>query len=373
MKKYKVLNKILKLHEAPIDYYGAPERVNKQIEKQLATGDHPISNLPMYPDRQNNMSFEELITSERFRDVLKSLKRYTNYKGVIKSPHDLATILMDAYETALRIEISHKDDLVQLAIDLVRQEFNIPKGVVEFVADLKNHGEVDLTDIPDEEEVEEELEGYEHDIAKRKFLNSLIQGAAVKTTYAYHLVRDRLNAIDPDLINIYSILSAFSEYGYWVTPDKVATANKNAAAVGKSQVDLSGQVPKIKAQATTFPFLVHELSKGVMELLSSHSLPEDPKVRKYILSKSDFMNAENWNLRLGPGMWERFKEMVGVNNENDIISNLYAEISTMPNDKFNTFMKELMSKSERGKQMLKSLANEIRIDIKQNNLKNLGI
>ena len=49
----------------------------------------------------------------------------------------------------------------------------------------------------------------------------------------------------------------------------------------------------------TFPVLVHELHKGVMEYLSLHGLPGDKELRQKVMDKTDFLEDEMWDLRLG--------------------------------------------------------------------------
>ena len=40
---------------------------------------------------------------------------------------------------------------------------------------------------------------------KRRFINSLIQGSSKKALYLFHMVEERLNQINPDLVNLYSL------------------------------------------------------------------------------------------------------------------------------------------------------------------------
>src|ERR1035437_3664917 len=349
------------------------EKMHPEVEKMLKDQSHPLGKLANHPDSEGSENFEQLIANKRFKDVITNLKKFTGYSGTIDSPMKVYNVMVEAYQDAVEIEKDHKVDLENLAIKLVMDYFKIPEGEINFNASLVKHGNIDLTNIPEEPEEMEVIEEYEPEVAKRKFLHSLIQGSAVKTTYAFHLVQDELNKIDPGLIKMYSILSVFSEYGYWITPDKVASQSRQQSAVGKMEIDTTKEVPVVIAQATSFPFLIHELTKGVMEILSLHGMPQDVEKRKYTINKADFLNAEHWNLRLGPGVWETFVEMVGNADEQDIMSHLYAVIAAMPAAKFNGFMKELMGKTERAAIYLKKVATKIRQEIKDENTKNLGL
>jgi hypothetical protein len=337
------------------------EDIHPELKKMLKDRNHPLAKNPAFPVSANDQEhFEELVANKRFKDVLENLKRYARISGPITSIAQLSGLLMQVLSQVTRIEKQHQQQLIDLAIKLVCAEFNIPEGELEFNAELKSGaGSIDLQDIPDKE-VAEHIAEYDEEVSKRRFLNSLIQGAAVKTTYAFHLVANELNAIDPNLIKMYSILASFSEYGYWVTPDAAATAAKQSVSAGKVKVDLEEETPKVNAQAISFPYLVHELTKGVMEVLSAHGLPEDPKAREYVINKADNLDAEHWDLRLGPGFWERFHDMIGDVNEYELKSQLYATIAAMKPGEFNSIMKEIMSGSEKGKRMMQQLAKEVK-------------
>ena len=99
-----------------------------------------------------------------------------------------------------------------------------------------------------------------------------------------------------------------------------------------------------------------------MEVMSLPSLPENPKVREYVLSKTDFVMGENWDLRLGPGIWEKFLDSIDENSW-DVKHYLYQEIIKMPTNEFNSFMKELLAGTQKGKRELAKLAGEIKQDI----------
>ena len=62
---------------------------------------------------------------------------------------------------------------------------------------------------------------FDQEVNKRKFINILIQGAAVNKTHAYHLASERLNEIDPDLIKLYGKMTALGDLSYWMKPEDV--------------------------------------------------------------------------------------------------------------------------------------------------------
>ncbi len=74
-------------------------------------------------------------------------------------------------------------------------------------------------ELPSEEEIEEfmgDVEIFNMERAKRRFLNSLIQGAAFKGGHMFNLVSTELNQIDPRLMNLYTVTQALMEHAYWL-------------------------------------------------------------------------------------------------------------------------------------------------------------
>ena len=70
-----------RLREAPIDYEG-PERMSPDIERKLSTGEHPLGKHQAFPEVGGDDSFEEVIASKRFKDVIDRVKRATGLETV---------------------------------------------------------------------------------------------------------------------------------------------------------------------------------------------------------------------------------------------------------------------------------------------------
>ena len=164
-------------------------------------------------------------------------------------------------------------------------------------------------EMPSEEEVEElmgDMENFNLERAKRRFINSLIQGAAFKGGHMFNLVRDEINEINPQLMNLYAVTQALMEHAYWIFPDMEGMAGSGGGQMGQSEFDPDTDPPTVKARAVTFPLLVHELVKGVYEVFGTHGLPDDPRQAEMVLGAEDSLPAEIWDSRLGPVFWEKF-------------------------------------------------------------------
>jgi hypothetical protein len=284
----------------------------------------------------------------------------------IENMRDLQMLLMEVYNEVVEIEADHVEELEKLAIDLICKEFNISEDDVDFEAKMIKHGEISLSDIDDEdvEEIADDLSGLELEVEKRKFINSLIHGSAVKTTYAYHLISDGLKKIHPGLVDMYSILSVMSEYGYWVVPDEFGGED---SSVGKVKLDLQDDTPKIIVQATTFPFLIHELAKGVTELLMSHdSLTSEERAK--VIKAADSLASERMALRLGPGFWQRLNDAIYDSRNEEYKNNIIAVLSSKPAKEFNAIMKNILSGDKNATKEINDIVKDIKHDIAQNKL-----
>jgi hypothetical protein len=275
----------------------------------------------------------------------------------------------------MQLENAHKEELQQLAVDLVREEFDIPEDQVDIDAKLVS-GKISsegMKQKPKEEDIEmpnieseEDIDRLNSEVQKRRMINAIMQGAAKKGHYMFHMVDEQLTQIEPRLMDIYGKLMSMTDLTYWMIPDMSGAgggSDDGGMKGGREYVDLSGDKPKIVAEAWIFPVLLNELIKGSMELLALHGLPEDEKEAQYVIDKADFLSSEVWDMRLGPGIWEKFIDAI-EGDAYDIKQHLYYEIVKMPANEFHRFMRELLSGSNKGKQMLADLANDIQKDIK---------
>ncbi len=304
-----------KLNEAPIDYEG-PERMEPGIERKITSKETPYHNFPAIPKMDRD--FIELISSKRFKDSVDKVRRYMGNTQVIQGGNPLMQLMMtvgQAMQQIIGIQMRHKEDLEQLAIKLVKEEMGIPEGAMQFKAELvmqpmgKAEGMQSEPELPSEEEVEEfmgDVETFNLERSKRRFINSLIQGAAFKGGHMYVLVSNELNDMDPRLLNLYGVSQALMEHAYWIFPDMEQMAGGGGGQMGQSEVDEETDPPTVKAKAVTFPLLVHELVKGVYEIFGTHGLPDDPRQQEMILNAEDTLPAEIWDSRLGPIFWEKF-------------------------------------------------------------------
>ena len=176
------------------------------------------------------------------------------------------------------------------------------------------------------------------------------------------MVDDELTDLDPRLPSKYAKLMASADYMYYAIPKM-----DNQLSGGVVSIEYpSEQNPKavINAQALVFPVLIHELVKGVMELLSANGLPENKKISDFVVGKADFLAAEPWDMRIGPALWSQFTNLIDANDFN-LKHYVYTDLVKLPVDEFNLKMREIMAGTKEGKKIIEGLIKEIKSDLQE--------
>jgi hypothetical protein len=367
-----------KLNEAPIDYEG-PERMEPGIERKITGKETPYHNFPAIPKMDRD--FIELISSKRFKDSVEKVRRFMGNTQVIQGGNPLMQLMMtvgQSMQQIIGIQMRNKEELEQLAIKLVQEEMGIPEGAMQFKAELvmqpmgKAEGMQQEPQLPSEEEVEEfmgDMENFNLERSKRRFINSLIQGAAFKGGHMYVLVSRELNDMDPRLLNLYGVSQALMEHAYWIFPDMEGMAGGGGGQMGQSEVDEETDPPTVKAKAVTFPLLVHELVKGVYEIFGTHGLPDDPKQQEMILNAEDTLPSEIWDSRLGPIFWEKFMATYPMElfdeDKKHIQHYLFMRFSALDAKEFFRIAQLILNDDPKGKQFIQRLVDGIVNDLKR--------
>lgn len=360
----KQVGKVKPLNESVLYPEGINERMHPELEKDLREKRHSLSGSPILPEDQDS-SFEEMVMGERFSEVVNRFKRAFECDSI--DNRKLMMEMMPMVQETMELESKHRKELVELAIKMVREEYDMSEDVVEINAELTDNINIEGTKKnPKPIRVETEFDNHDSmvnankEVYKRRFLNAMTQGAAKKCNHMFHMVDDELTNIEPRLANKYAKLMAAADYMYYVIPKM-----ENGVNGGVVRVEFpTAEKPKaiIHAQAMAFPVLIHELVKGVMELLSAHGLPEDKKIGDFVIGQADFLAAEPWDMRIGPSIWGRFTNTIDADDFN-LKHHIYSELAALPVDEFNVKMREIMANTKEGKKIVKEIANRVREEL----------
>jgi hypothetical protein len=383
-----MLNEInRRLNEAPVSYEG-PERMEPGIERKINQRQTPYAEHPALP-QDGDRDFVELISSQRFKDSVEKVRRFLGDTRPIQGNNafmGLMNSVMGSLQQIKRVEVQNKEYLENLAVDLVKKELGIPEGQLQFDVELvsgmmgASEGMQRQAEEPDEEEVEEafkeseehqeemedfmdSMEKFNLEKAKRRMINSLVQGAAFKGGHMYSLVSNEINGLDPNLLNLYGVTQSLMEHLYWLYPDMEGMAGSGGGQMGQSESDPETDPPTIKAKAFTFPLLVHEIVKGIYSLYGDQGLPNDPVQRTMVVRAEDTLPGEIWDSRLGPIFWEKFRDAwpdtLYDDDKRHLQQYLFMKLSNLEAKDFINLAKAILADKPEAKQVIQRMVDEI--------------
>jgi len=328
------------------------------------------------------------LAQEAFQEIADNIRRKTGKRNV--SLNDVQSLLgnslMAAAKEENRIGI---ENLERKAVDMIRKQFNIPVNAVEFDAKIVGLppqmlvgrdmtpqqmeqlsrqagvkvGKINREGLKMSKGEKEPPQGKTHEelkpaIKRRRLTNAMMHGAARKSQNLHHL-DDQLREENPELGRNYANLMAANDANYFLIDDEtIRREGESGIHAGNVKLDLSNpEKPKIIAQGMVFPILLHELSKGVVELMSLWGLSEDPEERKYVLDKTDNLASETNDIRLGTKIWEKFVAQIPVNNQ-EVISLTWNMLQELPDNEYNQIIEGLISGSGDAQNKVRRIAEE---------------
>ena len=410
------------INEMPMDFSG-PDRPSDDLQRKLQANDTPLSKVPLPKTGVANQNFQELLASERYRQVVQNVRNYTNYQGTLRpgisGMMPLITMMGEAHNQIINLERNHREELQNLAVEIVKEEMGLGDDDIEFTAEIIGQNEFDVSDFnreqgvppnPQEVNVDDEQDGGAENVepeimeveeelfidlsqlnlerAKRRLINSIIQGASKKGHYMYQLIPEKIREItgSDNLVNLYGIMMSVNDANYWQFDDSMLRSQSDSIA-GKEKTKFKpepgeddgeeefGQEednlkPKVNAQGVNFPALVHELIKGVLEVLGGwgqtgqYQNPQDRAMTNKVMELEDTLEKEMWDLRLGPAIWDRirasFPEEVLLENGKELQNYLFMNVFQLPAKEFLVLMREVISNSDTGKNLLTNMLEGIK-------------
>ena len=343
---------------------GAKEKMHPKLEADLASGTHSLGKShPAFPEGGLSR-FEEEIMGKRFNDVVNRYKRVYDIDEISdrEVKGGMKTLLTDIMD----LERSNTKELEKLAIEMVRKEFSLDEDTVDIYAELapeitlvgprKNEKPINLKI---EFRDNNEMVNAKAEVYKRRLINAMVQGAPEKILHMSNDAEDVLSEINPRLPNKYFKLVACADYLYHVLPTV-----ENMVNGGEVTVKLPSKTNDkaiISAQGKIFPILVHELVKGVMQLISANGLPKSKRIGKFVINNADFKAAEPWDKRLGPALWDKFTDLID-DDDLKLKYHIYHELISLPVKEFNEKIREILGGTKVGKKTIKDIVDKLKTE-----------
>jgi hypothetical protein len=293
--------KTLKEIEEAITYpEGLPSSMKPHPEKLRDVEAGEVEAMSLFPEDPTAKDYYHMLFSKNYAKCIERLAHYTNTPIQNLSPYPLMSMVLETLASVMAVESRHKEFFETLALDCVLnlEEYAIAKQMKEdgqMIFDVQlGHGElqnaltsakmqieedssseekVDKMDITDTEKAEfnllRDIMGDEEIKARKALADALLQGDALMKMYLFNMVSQELNDIDTSLVNLYGIASSIVQVLYYLQPKGIEDqAAGGSGAMGSEEVQIEDGVYRVKARGYIFPFLVHEIVKGINHAFS---------------------------------------------------------------------------------------------------------
>jgi hypothetical protein len=247
-------------------------------------------------------------------------------------------------------ENGYRDQLEFLAADIVTQAYPIiDYANIKIDARIVPMGDLKIPEEPDEVPVEDTPPEAEQ--AKRRIINGITQGASIRGSFAFLLFRDHLDAIDEALVDKYNEILKLS-FGIYDDENAIAmllamVAQKQNMPGGSSEMvyDEDKEQFIIKARAICFPMLVHEIVKGLYEIVGTEGFGADKEKNQAIVNTVDKLSNEPRDFQYGKFIYDAISDIYNDSNINDprVRELLFTEIYRLQENEFIEFIENAIN------------------------------
>ena len=271
---------------------------------------------------------------------------------------DLRTVMMQSQTVLNEIvaaEDGYRDELEMVAAQMVTDAYPIV-DYANIKIDAKIVGLDDL-DIPNPPEGEDPAspdfgeDDEEKMKAKRRIINGITQGASIRGAFGFMLFKEYIDNINPELVQKYNEILKLA---FGIYDDENAIAMMLAALAqgakmqgGESEMeyDEENQQFVIKAKAICFPMLVHEIVKGLYEIVGTEGFGSDKEKNQAIVGAVDKLSNEPRDLQYGKFIYDAISKIYNDSNIDDprVRELFFAELYKSPDDEFFPFIENAIN------------------------------
>ena len=313
---------------------------------------------PAFPDEYDE-SFDTKLTLSRFNETKKRLEKI----GEIEECDDIENAMTNLIEKCKKLEEPIKENLEKIAYNFIVKLFNIPEEGVNFSVELKD----DLSDIilgarmqSEDSKIEFETSGHKKglndDIRKRRVINALMTGVSLRIAMEIRRYIADIYDLEPRLPDLYRKILALNDYLLFTNSNEIK--ENETKHLGMSKIVMGDEQTKtdVTVAAVIFPILIYEEVRAFLELCAAHGLPKTKEEANYVIKKADYLQAEPWDMRLGPAMWDYVKTAFG-NIDDVLLPYVFMEICKLNSQRFNTFMQETFAETKKSKKVAQNIIN----------------
>ena len=252
-------------------------------------------------------------------------------------------------------EDGYRDELETVASQMVTDAYPI----IDY-ANIKIDAKiVDMADIqlpePDPEE-DPSLPDFGEDDpeklkAKRRIINGITQGASIRGAFGFMLFKEYLDDINPELVDKYNEILKLS-FGIYDDENAIAMllamiAQQQNTPGGESEMEYDEENEQfvIKARAICYPMLVHEIVKGLYEIVGTEGFGADKEKNQAIVGAVDKLSNEPRDLQYGKFIYDAISAVYNQSNIDDprVRELFFAELYKSSDDEFFPFIENAIN------------------------------
>jgi hypothetical protein len=294
-----------------------------------------------------------------------------NLQQVMRQSTNLLPEIIDA-------EKGYRDQLEYIASEMVTDAFPvIDYANIKIDAKIVPMNDIKLPEMEEDEEDPASPDFGEDDPeklkAKRRIINGITQGASIRGSFGFLLFREYIDNIDDTLVEKYNEILKLA-FGIYDDENAIALllaaiAQKQNTPGGSSEMVYDDETDQfvIKARAICFPMLVHEIVKGLYEIVGTEGFGADKEKNKAIVGAVDKLSNEPRDLQYGKFIYDAISNIYNQSNINDprVRELFFAELYKLGDDEFIPFIENTINDelSSAQKKWASDTMNDIKNDL----------
>jgi len=332
--------------------------------KSVKAHETSLGDNSMFPSG-GDYPFDYTLLKVRFGEVCDAIEKL----GLESLDEDyLMSELSNALKMCRDMELPIRDTLEKICENAVNRLFAIPEEMLnlkcKLVDKIKFKNAIRLKPESDDKitytfDDVNDIELFDKAVEKRRFIDSLIQGAAYTYSKILGLYIEDIDRINRDLIPLYMKIIAINDYLLFTKKEEMSDEKPMQGSYVEVHLGGVGERTTIKAQGIIFPLLLQETIKGLFELFSAHGLPSNKDKAMFVVKKADFVLAEPWDLRFGVTLWNK---IFGRVEDTNMIPYMFTSLIKQPNEEFSASVKEILSNTNRGNEIIDQLMKNAEYD-----------
>jgi len=280
-----------------------------------------------------------------------SLRQMLGSKDLMTVLRQSQTVLNDI----IQAEDGYRDELEMVAAQMVTDAYPIVDYAnIKIDAQIVDMNDLDIPNPPEGEDPaspdfgEDDPEKLK---AKRRIINGITQGASIRGAFGFLLFKEYIDDINPELVNKYNEILKLA---FGIYDDENAIAMMLAALAqgqkmqgGESEMEYDEQEEQfvIKAKAICFPMLVHEIVKGLYEIVGTEGFGSDKEKNQAIVGAVDKLSNEPRDLQYGKFIYDAISKIYNESNIDDprVRELFFAEVYKLTDDEFFPFIENVIA------------------------------